>query len=410
MQLTGRRILLGVCGGIAAYKSALLARALIRAGASVRVAMTASGQRFVAPLTFEALTEQTCLTDDDLFHTGGGVSHVEIARTSDLILVAPATATTLARLAGGFADNLLSAVVLASRAPVLLVPSMHTAMWEAVPVQRNLGLLDPARYRVMRPASGDLASGDCGPGRFPEPDDIVDAAAAALAPQDLAGRRVVVTAGPTREHLDPVRMLTNPSTGRMGIEVARSAQIRGAHVHLILGPTEVPPPRALDTNRLVVTRVVSTADMLAATRAALVEADALVMAAAPADERPARSAAGKVRKEDLPTTLALEPTPDILKTLRAEPGRRVVVGFAAETEDIEVSGRRKMADKGLDLLFANPVDGGRGFGVAVNEGILLGPDGRSETVSTRSKAAVADLLLDRLVALLSSHAEASGKG
>lgn len=403
MRLNGRRILLGVCGGIAAYKSALLARALIRAGALVRVAMTASGQRFVTPLTFEALTEQACLTDDDLFHTGGGVSHVEIARTTDLIVIAPATATTLARLAGGFADNLLSAVVLASRTPVLLVPSMHTAMWESAPVRRNLGSLDPARYRVMHPASGDLASGDSGPGRFPDADDIVDAAAAALARQDLAGRRVVVTAGPTREHLDPVRMLTNPSSGRMGIEVARAAQIRGANVHLILGPTEVPPPRAFDDGRLVVTRVVSTSDMLDATRAAVAGADALVMAAAPADERPAHPAAGKVRKEDLPTMLTLEPTPDILKTIRAEPGRCVVVGFAAETADVEDSGRRKMADKGLDLLFANPVDDGRGFGVESNQGVLLGKDGLREAVSTRSKAEVADLILDRVAALLDSR-------
>lgn len=403
MRLTGKRVLLGVCGGIAAYKAALLARALVRAGATVRVAMTASGQRFVTPLTFEALTEQACLTDEDLFHTGGGVSHVEIARTSDLILIAPATATTIARLAGGFADNLLSAVVLASRAPVLLVPSMHTAMWESVPVQRNLGLLDPARYRVMPPESGDLASGDSGPGRFPEPDDIVDAAAAALVPQDLAGRRVVVTAGPTREPLDPVRALTNPSTGRMGIEVARAAQIRGATVHLVLGPTEVPPPRPLGAGRLGVTRVTTTAEMLAATRAATAEADVLVMAAAPADERPARPATTKIRKEDLPRNLELEPTPDILRTLRPELAGRVVVGFAAETADVETSGRRKLAEKGLDLLFANPVDAGRGFGAGVNQGVLLGRDGAREDVSPRTKVQVADLILDRVAGLLAGR-------
>lgn len=399
MRLTQRTILLGVCGGIAAYKSALLARALIRAGASVRVAMTASAQRFITPLTFEALTEQACLTDEDLFHTGGGVSHVEIARTSDLILIAPATATTLARLAGGFADNLLSAVVLASRAPVLVVPSMHTAMWESLPVQRNLGLLDPDRYRMLLPESGALASGDSGPGRFPEVDDIVDAATAALAPQDLAGRSVVVTAGPTREPLDPVRVLTNPSSGRMGIELARAAQIRGARVHLILGPTHLAPPRPLAPDRMVVTRVVTTDDMLRATRAAIADADTLIMAAAPADERPASPVASKIRKEALPATLAMEHTPDILKTLRPELAGRVVVGFAAETTDIETSGRRKLESKGLDLLFANPVDGGRGFGADTNQGVLLARDGSRLDVPPQSKSALADLILERVARL-----------
>lgn len=399
MRLTQRTVLLGVCGGIAAYKSALLARALIRAGASVRVAMTASAQRFIAPLTFEALTEQPCLTDADLFHTGGGVSHVEIARTSDLIVIAPATATTLARLAGGFADNLLSAVVLASRAPVLIVPSMHTAMWESLPVQRNLGLLDPGRYHRLLPDSGALASGDTGPGRFPEVEDIVDAATAALVPQDLMGRRVVVTAGPTREPLDPVRVLTNPSTGRMGIELARAAQIRGAHVHLILGPTHLAPPRELGPGRMTVRRVVTTEDMLDATRSAMAAADTLIMAAAPADERPATPGADKIRKEELPATLALEHTPDILKTLRAELAGKVVVGFAAETTDIEASGRRKLEAKGLALLFANPVDAGRGFGAPTNQGVLLARDGTRLDVPTQPKSALADLILDRVACL-----------
>lgn len=394
--LKDSRILLGISGGIAAYKVGFLARGLRKAGADVRVVMTDAATKFVGPLTFEALTENPVGTDADFFHTGGGVSHVEMARACDLIVIAPCTATTLARLAGGFADNLLSAVVLASRAPVLLVPSMHTAMWQSHAVQQNLARLDPSRFRVMPPEAGDLASGDVGPGRFPDPQDILEQAAATLGPRDLTGRAIVVTAGPTREPMDPVRLITNPSTGRMGIELARAAQIRGARVRLVLGPTEVPPPRAFDDASISVVRVTTTQQMLEATLAALQGADALVMAAAPADQRPAAPRPGKGRKKDLPATLDLVTTPDILLTLRPALAGRVVLGFAAETDDVEASGRRKLDEKGLDLLFANPVGDDAGFGARPNEGFLISRDRDTETVASRTKADLADFLLDRL--------------
>ena len=398
--LQGRRVVLGITGGIAAYKAGFVARGLRRAGATVHVVMTESATRFVGPLTFEALSEHAVGTDQDLWRTGGGVSHVEAARVADLIVVAPCTATSLARFAGGFADNLLSAVVLASRCPVLLVPSMHTEMWQAHATRRNVSLLDPERFHVMAPEVGDLASGDRGPGRFPEPEDILEQAAFALGPRDLEGRLVVVTAGPTREDFDPVRTLTNPSTGRMGIEVARAAQIRGARVRLILGPTEVPPPRPLGPATLEVTRVESCQQMLEATAAAAAGADVLVMAAAPADQRPAARVDRKRGKGDLPAQVALEPTPDILKTLRPALEGTLVMGFAAETDDVEASGARKLQDKGLDLLFANPVGGGRGFGAVVNGGWLLSADAPVEAVAPLPKAELADLLLDRLAARL----------
>jgi phosphopantothenoylcysteine decarboxylase/phosphopantothenate--cysteine ligase len=398
--LKERRILLGVSGGIAAYKSCLLARALIKAGAKVQVVMTTAAQHFVTPLTFEALTESPVWTDSHLFATGSGVTHVELARNSDLVLIAPATATTIARLAGGFADNLLSATVLAATTPVLLVPSMHTGMWQSHAVQRNLEILDPTRFHRMQPDSGELASGDVGPGRFPEIEDIVDAAAAVLCPQDMAGRRILVTAGPTREHLDPVRALTNPSSGRMGIEVARAALARGASVHLLLGPSEVRLPRAMDPSAFKVTRFETCVDLLEAARAAIVDADGLVMAAAPADERPVVRNNQKLRKKDLPRSLDLEPTPDVLLALKPSSKGRVVVGFAAETADIESSGLRKLEEKGLDLLFANPVGNGRGFVAERNEGLLLGRDGWRQEVPLVSKAEVAHRILDRMAILL----------
>lgn len=399
-MLRDRRILLGISGGIAAYKVGYLARGLRKAGADVRVVMTGTAERFVGPLTFEALTENPVGTDADFFHTGGGVSHVEIARTSDLIVVAPCTATTLARLACGFADNLLSAVVLASRAPVLLVPSMHAAMWDSHAVRQNLARLDPGRFVVMQPEEGDLASGDRGPGRFPETDDVLDRAAGALGPRDLEGTTFVVTAGPTREPMDPVRMVTNPSTGRMGIEIARAAQVRGARVRLVLGPTEVPPPRPFDDEHLRVTRVSTCLEMLEATREALKDADALVMAAAPADQAPASARTAKTRKEALPATLELVPTPDILRTLRPECTGKVVLGFAAETDDVAASGRRKLLGKGLDLLFANPVGEAKGFGPRPNEGWIIAPDRDPEPVASMAKADLADLLLDRIAVRL----------
>lgn len=391
-----RDLLLGVCGGIAAYKAAGLARALIRAGARVTPCLTEAATRFVTPLTFEALCGRPCLTDDDFFARGEAIAHVEAARACDGIVIAPATANTIARVATGLADNLLCSIVLASRAPVLLVPSMHSAMWENPITRSNVARLPSDRFRIMPPDTGDLASGDQGPGRFPEIEAIADEAAYLVSPHDLDGRRVVVTAGPTREHLDPVRVLTNPSSGRMGVALARAAAIRGAFVCLVLGPTEVPAPRGPAGRPVEVVRVETTAEMLDAVRSNLSGADALLMAAAPADEAPSRPSPEKVRKEELPRTLDLRPTPDILASL-PRPRGLVTLGFAAETGDLVAAGRKKRRAKRLDLLFANPVGSGRGFGTPDNEGVLISRDGEEE-VPRMAKEDLADLLLDRVAA------------
>ncbi|NOZ02698.1 MAG: bifunctional phosphopantothenoylcysteine decarboxylase/phosphopantothenate--cysteine ligase CoaBC [Deltaproteobacteria bacterium] len=397
--LDEKLIILGVTGGIAAYKSGLLARALVRAGARVTVVMSEAATRFVAPLTFEALTGNPCLTDASMFEQGAAISHVELARKADCIVIAPATANTIAKISHGFADTLLTTTVLASSAPVLMVPSMHTGMWENELTQGNLDGL-PSRFTVMAPDVGVLASGDKGAGRFPDEDSIVWEAAALLAGQDFEDRTVVVTGGPTREHLDPVRVFTNPSTGRMGIAVAMAAQVRGARVRLVLGPTQVEPPRRITGRSMDVVRVETASEMLRAVDEALEGADALVMAAAVADERPVAPSAEKVRKGDLPSSVKLERTPDILMSLANGLGDIVTLGFAAETGDLEAAGRAKLEAKGLDLIFANPVGGGRGFASSVNEGILLGRDGFSLPVGSMAKQDLADLLLDHVAALM----------
>ncbi len=405
--LEHRNLLLGVCGGIAAYKAAWLARALVRAGAHVTPCLTGAATRFVTPLTFEALCGRPCLTDDDFFARGEAIAHVEAARACDGIVIAPATANTIARIACGLADNLLCSIVLASRAPVLLVPSMHTAMWENPITRSNVARLPSDRFRVLPPETGDLASGDKGAGRFPDIEAILDEAAHLLSPHDLDGRRVVVTGGPTREHLDPVRVLTNPSSGRMGIALARAAAIRGASACLILGPTEVRPPSGPAGRPVEVVRVETTAEMADAVRSRLSGADALLMAAAPADEAPSRPSLTKVRKEDLPRTLDLRPTPDILASL-PRPRGLVTLGFAAETGDPAGAGRKKRRAKRLDLLFANPVGAGSGFGTPDNEGVLLGPDGEEE-VPRMAKEDLADLLLDRVSRLLARRPPRTGR-
>lgn len=396
--LSDKKMILGITGGIAAYKAAFLARELGRRGADVHCILTETAERFVTPLTLSALTGNRCWTNADMFSQNPGVPHVELARDCDLIVVAPCTATTLARLAQGFADTLLSAVVLAGRGPVVLSPAMHTEMWQAKTVQENLSkLLRDNRYSMVEPESGELASKDNGTGRFPDVVHIVEAAMAALTPQDLKGKTVVVTAGPTRERIDPVRVLTNPSTGTMGIAMARALLRRGAGVVLVAGPVSAPLPRRLTTAGLETRLVETTVEMLNAVEAAIDDSDALVMAAAPADERPVRMADGKIHKEDLPRTLELEPTPDIIRTVLGRVGPRFKsMAFAAETRDVETSGRRKLESKRATMLFANPVGPQLGFGDGSNSGTLLYSDGRSETFGVMEKEELAVALVDRL--------------
>jgi phosphopantothenoylcysteine decarboxylase/phosphopantothenate--cysteine ligase len=396
----GRRVLLGVTGGIACYKSLFVARQLTQAGAEVDVILTRAAREFVGAITFEALTGRPVLTE--LLAAGHALDHIRLPRAADVVVVAPATADFLARAVHGHGDDLLAASLLAATAPVLLVPAMNDHMWANRQVRANVARARELGFHVLDPDEGPLAVGEgSGPGRMPEPDVIVEHVARLLErPGALSGRRVVVTAGPTRERVDPVRFLSNFSSGLMGVEVARAAWRRGAEVTLVCGPVSVPLPRG---PRII--RVESTADMERAVRAALPDADALVMAAAPADFRPASPAGDKIKKSTRPDAIALEPTPDILLATRdaRKPGA-VVVGFALETRDAVAYGRGKLAAKGLDLVVVNDAtEEGAGFGVPTNK-VTLVTSTSEEALPLMSKRDVADAILDRVEAALGALA------
>ena len=393
----GRRIVLGVTGGIASYKTGWLARLLTAAGAEVDVVMTRAAMEFVGPVTFEALTGRPVHTD--LFEVGRALDHIALAKAADAIVVAPATADFLARVAHGLADDLLTACLLATEAPVLLVPAMNDRMWANRQTQNNVQHLRELGHHVVEPDEGALAAGEgSGPGRMPEPETIL-AYVGRLLEQNAAfrGRRVLVTAGPTREPVDPVRFLSNRSTGKMGVAIAAAAWRRGADVSLVAGPLEVAVPPGID-----VVPVETTEQMATAVRAALPKADALVMAAAPADFTAARPATQKIKKKDKPDAIALTATPDILKTTRdARRPRAVVVGFALETGDALTGGREKLSAKDLDLVVVNDAnEAGAGFAVDTNRVTILHRDGRAEPLGLMAKTEVADAILDRVEALL----------
>ncbi|HKO15785.1 MAG TPA: bifunctional phosphopantothenoylcysteine decarboxylase/phosphopantothenate--cysteine ligase CoaBC [Gemmatimonadaceae bacterium] len=396
----GRRVLLGVTGGIASYKSAWIARLLAKAGALVDVVMTPAATEFIAPLTFEALIGRAVHTD--LIAAGRALDHIHLAHDAEVIVVAPATADFLARAASGQANDLLTAVLLASTAPVLLVPAMNDRMWAHGQTQRNVKHLRELGYSVLEPDEGALAAGEgSGPGRMPDPEHIVPHVGRLLEQGSLlAGRTVLVTAGPTRESMDPVRFISNHSSGRMGVAVAAAAWRRGARVRLIAGPLSVPVPVGIETQQ-----VETTQQMADAVQGALPDADVLVMAAAPADFRPARAAANKVRKTATPAPIALEPTPDILRSTReARRAGAVIVGFALETENAVASGRSKLAAKELDLIVVNDAtEPGAGFSVDTNRVTLLSRDGAAEELPLLSKTEVADAILDRVEVLLNGR-------
>ena len=384
--------MLGVTGGIAAYKAVLIARLLKRSGAEVSVVLTDAAARFVGPDTFSALTD----TFTSLWDRPGEVLHVRLAREADVAVVAPATANVLAKLAHGLADDLLTSTLLEATCPLVLAPAMHSGMWEHPATRSNAQALRDRGVRFVGPVTGPLAHGDEGIGRLAEPGDVVDAVRSALAPQDLAGRRILVSAGPTHEPIDPVRFLGNRSTGRMGIAIARAALDRGAAVTLVLGPGTIEPPSRAD-----VVAVETAEEMRSAVFAAVDQADAVVMAAAVADFRPKQAAGSKLKKEAGVPELILEPTTDILRELGERERRPLLVGFAAQTEDLEASGRRKLASKRLDLLVVNRVGReGTGFGADSNEAMILTPAGDDEPLRTWTKVELANALLDRVAASL----------
>jgi phosphopantothenoylcysteine decarboxylase/phosphopantothenate--cysteine ligase len=392
-----RRILLGVTGGIAAYKSAWIARLLTQAGAAVDVVLTRSAAEFIGAITFEALTGRPVHTA--LIAEGHALDHIKLARAANAVVVAPATADFIARAASGNADELLTACLLAATAPVLIVPAMNDRMWAHAQTQANVARLREIGYVVLEPDAGPLAVGEgSGPGRLPEPEAIMAHVGRLLEPAGaLRGKRVVVTAGPTREAVDPVRFLSNRSSGKMGVAIAAAAWRRGADVRLIAGPLAVAPPSGP-----TLTTVESTEQMRAAVERAIGDADALIMAAAPADFRPSAPANQKIKKSSAPQAISLEPTPDILSsTIAARANRLVTVGFALETTSPVEHGREKLASKQLDLIVVNDAtEAGAGFAVDTNRVTFIDRDGRLEAQPLLAKGEVADLILDRVERLI----------
>ena len=389
--LRGRRVVLGVSGGIAAYKAVEICRRMMDAGAYVMPVLTDDAQRFIGALTFSALASEPARTS--LFDGPEPIPHTRLGQHADLVLVAPATAKMLAKYAHGISDDLASATLLATRAPVLVAPAMHTEMWEHPAVVANLATLRARGVHVVDPEEGRLAGGDVGAGRLADPARIVDAAARVMARDgDLAGLRIVITAGGTREPIDPVRFIGNRSSGKMGFAIANAAAARGADVTVVATVVRDAHPRVR------VEQVETAEQMAAATLAAADSADAVVMAAAVADFRPKAVAGAKIKKSDGVPEIVLEPTPDILRALgeRKRPDQ-FLVGFAAETDEVRANAAAKLAAKRVDLMVGNDVrSGDSGFEVDTNRAVLLDAHGDVDEPGLVTKVALADLVLDRI--------------
>jgi phosphopantothenoylcysteine decarboxylase/phosphopantothenate--cysteine ligase len=401
-------VALGVTGGIGAYKAVEVARGLQARGHDVVAVMTASAARFVGPVTFEAITRRRVITDQFEPGANADIEHIALASTIDLLLIAPATANIIGKLANGIADDFLSTLYTATRAPVLMAPAMNTQMFEHEAVRRNLDRLAASGVRFVEPGEGYLACGWIGKGRLAEPEEIVAAADMILRPSGpLRGRRVLVTAGPTFEDMDPVRFIGNRSSGRMGFAIAAESARRGAEVTLIAGPTAVEPPAVGS-----VVRVRGAAEMHQAVIDRASQADVVIMAAAVADYAPAERAAQKVSNTDDTLTLVLTKTPDILRDLgtrRVASGEGpLLVGFAAETEDVVSRAIAKRREKHVDIIVANDVSrADAGFDVSTNAVTLVWADG-TETLPLQSKARIAAVILDRVEALMAKHPARAG--
>jgi phosphopantothenoylcysteine decarboxylase/phosphopantothenate--cysteine ligase len=394
-RLDGTTVVLGVSGGIAAYKAPEVVRALTQEGARVRVVMTRAAQQFITPLTLQTLSGEPVASDLFDLTQESEIGHIALADSADALLIAPATADVVGKLAGGIADDLLTTIVLATRAKVVLAPAMNVHMLENPVVQENLAKLSARGMRIVAPDSGFLACGYEGQGRLPDAAHLLEEVATALAPKDMSGEHVLVTAGPTREYLDPVRFLSNRSSGKMGYAIARAATRRGASVVLVSGPTNLPDPRGV-----TVVRVESAGQMASVVAEHVVNATVVVAAAAVADYRPARRGAEKEPKQSGAMLLPLESTPDVVAGVakRKHPGM-LVVGFAAETTDVELRARAKLARKSLDLIVANDVSApGVGFDVDTNAVSLIDASTTTQ-LPLASKDAVADAILDRVLCM-----------
>lgn len=399
-MLKDKTIILGVCGGIAVYKSVELLRLLVKSGAKVHVIMTKSAGEFVTPLTFQTLSGHSVHSELFDLLQEMEIGHISLADRADLFIVAPATANLVGKLASGIADDLLTTTLMATKAPVLLVPAMNVNMYENPIYQRNEEILRGAGYQLLEPDCGYLACGWDGKGKMPAPAAIVEHALALLAPKDLTGETIMVTAGPTREAIDPVRYISNHSSGKMGYAIAKAAYQRGARVILISGPVAISAPLGVK-----VVNVLTATEMRQAVFEHLPETTIVIKAAAVADYRPAEESAIKIKKEGCDTmTLSLIKNPDILAEIGAHKGERLVVGFAAETTDLLENARKKLFAKNLNMIVANDVsEVGAGFDVETNRVRFLLPDGEVETLPLLDKSEVAQRLLDRIGQLRSQE-------
>ena len=388
-----KNIILGVSGGIAAYKSVELLRLLVKQGANVRVIMTENAQWFVGPLTFEALSAQPVCTDLFEKNDDASIRHIQWAEAADAVVIAPATANIIGKLSSGIADDALSTFLLAVTCPVIVCPSMNTHMFESRAVQRNLETLRADGHVIVAPESGTLACGTTGPGRLPEPEDIVDRIAYYLSTKDLKDKKILVTSGPTREPVDPVRFISNPSSGKMGFAVARAAEYRGGAVTLITGPTHLPDP-----NNVKVIRIQTAREMARAVFENVEHSDIIIKTAAVSDYRPKDPATQKIKKEKGERVLYLERTQDILKEIGRRKKDQILVGFAAETENLEQHAETKRVEKNLDIIVGNIVgEPSSGFGADTNKVTLFYKDGTQEPLPVMGKDAVAHILLDRIL-------------
>jgi phosphopantothenoylcysteine decarboxylase/phosphopantothenate--cysteine ligase len=392
-MLKGKRIVLGVTGGIAAYKAAELVRELVRAEAEVYVVMTKGAQAFVTPLTFQTLSGNKVTTELFSLIEESEIGHISLADRADVLVIAPATANIIGKIASGIADDMLTTIVMATQAPVLLAPAMNVHMWENTVCQENIRKLRSRGYHFIDPEAGELACRYEGKGRLAEVPAIVEKIRTLLSPQDFKGETVLITAGPTEEPIDPVRFISNRSSGKMGFSLARAARRRGAQVLLISGPTALPFPP--DVKGIPVR---TAAEMRQAVLANLKKSSVLIMASAVSDYRPKETSAQKMKKSSGNLVLPLELNPDILSEAGKRKGKRFTVGFAAETENLLQNAQRKLAEKKLDLIVANDVSlPGAGFQVDTNIVKLIFLDGRIEELPLMNKEDLADRLLDRIL-------------
>ena len=396
-MLKGKKIVLGVTGGIAAYKAAEFVRLLVKEEVDVHVVMTENAQKFIAPLTFQTLSGNLVVTDPFALLEDAKIGHIALADLAELVIILPATANIIGKIAHGIADDFLSTMVMATKAPVLFVPSMNVNMWENKVLQKNIQTLLETGYHILEPGEGELACHWYGKGRLPELNEVVEKMEDLLSPKDLKGEQILVTGGPTQEPIDPVRFITNRSSGKMGYALAKMARRRGAEVVLVTGPTSLPLPR--QDIKLVPIR--SAEEMKKAVFNYLEGSSVVIKAAAVSDYRPKVFSQKKIKKGNFDTTLALERTKDILEELGKKKGNRILIGFAAETEDLITNAKKKLREKNLDFIVVNDVTKpGAGFSSDTNQVKIVYPSGKVRDLPLMSKDEVSQVILNEVVGLL----------